>query len=109
MSAAATMPPRGTLGRAASHGAAAASFLSILTLADQLAPGAASRLRAGVLAGIPLDGVDDRGPAEKLPELLGAAVALTRVEDRRPAAVERALRPAPEPAAGSREALAPDG
>jgi len=35
--------------------------------------------------------------------------ALTRVEDRRPAAAERALRPAPEPAARSREALAPDG
>ncbi len=35
--------------------------------------------------------------------------ALTRVEDRRPAAAERSLRSAPEPAARSREALAPDG
>ena len=75
------MPPRGTLGRAASHGASAGSFLSILTFVDQLAPGAASRLRAGVLAGIALDGIDDRGPAEKLPELLAAAVELTGVED----------------------------
>jgi DNA repair protein RadA/Sms len=37
------------------------------------------------------------------------APALTRVEDRRLLAAERSLRPAPEPAARSRGALAPDG
>ena len=36
------------------------------------------------------------------------APALTRVEDRRPLVAERSLRPAPEPAARSRGALAPD-
>ncbi|MDC0679320.1 AraC family transcriptional regulator [Sorangium atrum] len=75
------MPPRGTKDATPSHSAAAGAFLSILTFADQLAPGAASRLRAEVLAGIALDGVDARGPAEKLPELLAAAVELTRVDD----------------------------
>ena len=75
------MPPPGTQISSPSHSAAAGSFLSILAFSDQLAPGAASRLRAGVLAGIALDGVDARGPAEKLPELLGAAVELTRADD----------------------------
>lgn len=75
------MPPRGPHVSAPSHSAAAGSFLSILVFSDELAPGAASRLRAEVLAGVPLDGVDARGPAEKLPELLKAAVELTRVDD----------------------------
>ncbi len=68
-------------GRAASDGAAAGAFLSILAFVDQLAPGGARRLREGVLAGMALEGIDDRGPAEKLPELLAASVALTGVPD----------------------------
>lgn len=75
------MPSHDAKGRTPSHSAAAGSFLSILSFSEELASGAASRLRAEVLAGVALDGVDARGPAEKLPELLEAAVKLTRVDD----------------------------
>lgn len=75
------MPPRDTTGAETRHSASAGAFLSILSFADQLTPGAASRLSAEVLAGVALAGVDARAPAEKLPELLRAAVELTGVDD----------------------------
>jgi AraC-like DNA-binding protein len=61
--------------------AAAGAFLSILGFADKLQPGAARALRAELLSDVSLDGVDARGPAERLPTLLEAAAKLTRTDD----------------------------